>query len=838
MLSSIEYNNVFQLAADYINFSNRSVFLTGKAGTGKTTFLKFIRESTSKEVAVLAPTGVAAINAGGTTIHSFFQLPLGPYVPSSINSWSAENKEATDKHHLLGRLRYTKEKIQLLQALELLIIDEISMVRCDVLDEIDVILRYYRNRYHEPFGGVQMLFIGDMYQLPPVAVDDEWRILSQFYSSPYFFDSDAIRVQPPQYIELEKIYRQSDLVFVDLLNKIRNNEMDEAAAQLLRNRYVPSQQHGRDRGSITLTTHNRSADNINAVELQNLQGKLFEFKATITGEFYEKSFPADEMLKLKIGAQVMYLKNDMEKPRRYFNGKIGTVQRIEDEEIFVQSADEEPIALSKYKWENVRYSFNGNTQKVEEDVIGSFEQFPLRLAWAITIHKSQGLTFEKAVIDAGAAFAPGQVYVALSRCTSLEGIILHSTISQRALFSDERIKEFSKNRKSVNELPLELLHAKHQYQQKILIDLFDFSRFILMSEELFNNTEKVKTSFNEEAISWIQKLIMQIESTQSVAQKFQSQLQQLMQQAELPENNKASQQRIKAASEYFAKELQSLLQTIAESPAVTDSYLHASDYNAGLKNLHAAVAFKLHLVRACAKGFAVSHFLQQKKNFHSPSFNISAYSKASSSAVKQTAHPELYKQLRKLRDEICEREKLSVYLVAGSKTLEEMTNYLPQNSEELIKISGFGKAKAEKYGEQFLNMITEYCAAHNLDSRIEEKVAKKQRKEKKEPKPDTKLESLRLYKEGKSVLEIASARNLATSTIETHLAHYVKTGDIKIDELVSREKIVLIEPVIKNMDGISIAPIKEKLGNDVSYGEIKLVMAYKEFQKSQSNSVE
>ena len=337
MLSSIEYNTLFQLAADYINFSNRSVFLTGKAGTGKTTFLKYIRGNTSKEVAVLAPTGVAAINAGGTTIHSFFQLPFGPYVPASINKWREENKEATDKHHLLGRLRYTKDKIQLLQALELLIIDEISMVRCDVLDEIDIILRHYRNRYYEPFGGVQMLFIGDMYQLPPVAIDDEWKILSQFYNSPYFFDSKVIHEQPLLYIELEKIYRQSDPVFVDLLNKIRNNEMDAEAAQLLSSRYLHSQRNEDNSGSITLTTHNYLADNINAVELKNLPGKLFEFKATVTGEFYEKSFPADEVLQLKVGAQVMYLKNDMEKPRRYFNGKIGVIEKIESDKIFVRS---------------------------------------------------------------------------------------------------------------------------------------------------------------------------------------------------------------------------------------------------------------------------------------------------------------------------------------------------------------------------------------------------------------------------------------------------------------------------------------------------------------------
>lgn len=834
MLSSIEYNTLFQLAADYINFSNRSVFLTGKAGTGKTTFLKYIRENTSKEVAVLAPTGVAAINAGGTTIHSFFQLPFGPYVPVSINKWRGENEEATDKHHLLGRLRYTKDKIQLLQALELLIIDEISMVRCDVLDEIDIILRHYRNRYHEPFGGVQMLFIGDMYQLPPVAIDNEWKILSQFYNSPYFFDSMVIREKPPLYIELEKIYRQKDLVFVDLLNKIRNNEMDAEAVQLLHSRYLPSQQRERNNGSITLTTHNHLADSINARELQNLPVKLFEFKAAVTGEFYEKSFPADEVLQLKVGAQVMYLKNDMEKPRRYFNGKIGVVEKIENDKIFVQSENEEAIAVGKYKWQNIRYTFNKNTQRVDEEEMGSFEQFPLRLAWAITIHKSQGLTFQKAVIDAGSAFAPGQVYVALSRCTSLQGIILYSQIPQRALFSDERINQFSRNKKNVNQLPSELSNAKHQYQQTLLIDLFDFSRFIIMAEELLNNTEKAKTSFNEETILWLQQLMMQIESVQTVAQKFQPQLKQLLQQTELPEDNTQLQQRIKAAAEYFYKQLQSVLQVIVQSPALTDSYAHANDYNTSLKNLHAAVAFKLHLIKACENSFSVAEFMHQKKNFKAPSFNVNAYAKASSYTIRQTAHPELYRQLKKLRDEICDKENLSVYIVAGTRTLEEMTNYLPQTLDELVKISGFGKTKAEKYGEQFLKIITNYCTIHDLSSRIDEKIPKRQRKEKTEPKPDTKLESLKLYKEGRSVTEIATTRNLAVSTIETHLAHYVKTGDIKIDELVSREKLVLIEPALRSFDG-SIAPIKERLGNDVSYGEIKLVMAHKEFQKLQNN---
>ncbi len=479
----IDHNPIFQLAADCINYSNRSVFLTGKAGTGKTTFLKYIRQNTQKETAVLAPTGVAAINAGGVTIHSFFQLPFGPFVPGTINHFDNNNRDATDKHHLLGRIRYNKERIHLLQSLELLIIDEISMVRCDVLDAIDTILKHFRQRHHEPFGGVQMLLIGDMFQLPPVAAEAEWNILSAFYNSPYFFDSLVMQQQPPLHIELEKIYRQSDPQFINLLNKVRNNEIDNDAVQILRSRHKSGFQPQREKGYITLTSHNYLADNINAEELQKLPGNLFGFKAMITGEFNEKSYPAEELLQLKLGSQVMFLKNDMEKVRRYFNGKIGVVQKIENDQIFIQCANEKPIEVQKYKWENIRYSINETTQKLEEEVIGSFEQYPLRLAWAITIHKSQGLTFEKAVIDAGAAFASGQVYVALSRCTSLDGMILRSSITQNALFTDAHINAFANRKKSFEQLPNELQEAKHHYQQTLLTNLFDFSRIVKISKQ-------------------------------------------------------------------------------------------------------------------------------------------------------------------------------------------------------------------------------------------------------------------------------------------------------------------------------------------------------------------
>ena len=415
-------NTIFNIAVDLVNQSSRNIFLTGKAGTGKTTFLKYIRDNSSKQMAIVAPTGVAAINAGGVTIHSFFQLPFSPFVPESKGF--GNNDAIADKHSLLSRLRLTGEKKKVIQELELLVIDEISMVRCDTLDAIDTVMRHIRQRRFERFGGVQVLFIGDMFQLPPVVPEQEWRILSEFYNSPYFFDSKVILDEPPVYIEFTKIYRQSEERFINLLNQVRNNEMDESGMEILDSRFQPAFRRSKDDGYIILTTHNRKADTTNSEELQKINERTYSYTAKIEGDFSEKAYPPDEQLLLKIGAQVMFIKNDLEKVRRYFNGKIGTVTRIEDDKIFVLCKNEtDEIEVKKETWENIRYSVNKTTRQMEEDVLGSFTQYPLRLAWAITIHKSQGLTFEKAIIDAGEAFAPGQVYVALSRCTSLGGMI-------------------------------------------------------------------------------------------------------------------------------------------------------------------------------------------------------------------------------------------------------------------------------------------------------------------------------------------------------------------------------------------------------------------------------
>lgn len=830
-------NKLFTLAADFINYTNRSVFLTGRAGTGKTTFLKYIKANTSKQTAVVAPTGVAAINAGGVTIHSFFQLPFTPYVPESKGF--QQNEESIDRHHLLGRIKMNSDRRKVLQQLELLIIDEISMVRCDVLDGIDVVLRHFRYRYNEPFGGVQVLFIGDMFQLPPVVQDDEWRILSPFYTSPFFFDSKVLKQEEPVHIELNKIYRQNEQRFIELLNKVRNNEMDLEGFELLNSRYDPVFQANKDDGYITLTTHNFKADAINAEQLGKLKEKAEAYKATVTGEFYEKSYPAEEMLQMKIGAQVMMIKNDVEK--RYFNGKIGIVTKLEKETVHVQCKDEpNAIEVKKEKWENIRYTLNQSSQQVDEDVMGTFEQFPLRLAWAITIHKSQGLTFEKAVIDAGAAFASGQVYVALSRCTTLNGIVLKSMINNNGLRNDERIVQFSQQKSAAMQLTHALDESKKAYQSVVLKTLFDLTALVKSDEDLQKYVEETRSDFNEEALSWTAHLRERINQLQDVANKFKPQLQHLLEEKIMPEEHEQLQNRIKAAAGYFVEHLQNFLQYLPSSAAVTDSKQKAMVYNMMLQEVHTAIAQKLHAMKGCVNGFNAPDYFLHKKKFALPAFRVNAYATANKIFKTDSVHPALYQQLKVLRDKICVQKDLPVYLVASGATLDELTRYLPQNIQELSKISGFGKAKLESYGQQFIDIITAYTSQHQLSSLIHEKIPKKEKKAKDatKEKTDTKLETYKMYQSGKNITEIAAVRNLSQTTIEGHLAYYVEKGAISIEDLVSKEKILLIEPLAKNIEGNAITPVKQQLGNEISYGEIKLVIASLEYLKQKNNPEE
>jgi hypothetical protein len=827
-------NSLFQLAADLVNQSSRDIFLTGKAGTGKTTFLKYLRENCAKQMAVVAPTGVAAINAGGVTLHSFFQLPFSPFVPGT-KGFSTKN-EVINRHNLIGRLRMTNEKKKVLQELELLVIDEISMVRCDVLDAIDTVLRHFRKRYYERFGGVQMLFIGDMFQLPPVIKEPEWKLLSEFYNSPYFFDSTVIREELPVYIEFNKIYRQSEEKFIRLLNQVRNNELDEEGMKILESRYQPAFTREPQDGYIILTTHNNIAGNTNTNELAKLNTPSFIYNAEIKEDFPGNAYPADEILELKAGAQVMFIKNDSDKAKRYFNGKIGVITKLEQEKIMVQCKDEpEEIEVQKEKWENIRYVVDKTTLQMEEEVLGSYVQYPLRLAWAITIHKSQGLTFEKAIIDAGEAFAPGQVYVALSRCISLNGMILQSKIRPHNLFMDRRIVEFSENSSSPQQLQDELWTARKKYLEKLMLSAFDFTIAVSNSKELYVYLNETSSSFNEDSVLWMEELLNKINFLQDTANKFQAWLQQQFKQPISSEENIPLQERSTKAAGYFIKELYILTEILQRSPVTSDSRLHAKEYNESLKEIFAELAAKKFLLEGFSGKFDIDAWYERKRSFFLPAFTVNAYAGVAPRNI-ESPHPVLHQQLRMLRDSICSKRNTPIYIVAGSKTIDEMALYLPQSLEELRKVSGFGAVKIEQYGLQFLAVIVEYCKERGLSSLIHEKSPKGERKQKtkreKNSKPDTKAESFRLYKEGMIATEIAKLRNLAIQTIEGHLAHYVSAGQINIEELVSREKILLIEPAIKNSETGSITSIKEKLPDTISFGEIKLVLAWQQFQNS------
>ncbi len=436
---NFEFNN----AAEFVRHTDKLVYLTGKAGTGKTTFLKYIKQITNKNTIIIAPTGVAAINAGGVTIHSFFQIPLGPFVPNDsrlrTNAIGSENQET-----IYTTFRYKEDKRKIIENLELLIIDEISMVRADLLDVIDRILRVFRRNILMPFGGVQVILIGDTFQLPPIADNEQWDILSQFYKTPYFFSSKVIEQNTPIYIELKKIYRQNEQEFINLLNRIRVNQLSQEDFSTINSKYNPTFS-GNGSDYIILATHNKIVNETNLTKLNQLKTPLFTYEANVTGEFPDRHKPTDYFLKLKVGAQIMFIKNDTWRFKRYFNGKIGKIKELEENLITVVFDDESEVEVERSVWNNIQYTYNKKEKKIEEEIIGTFEQFPIRLAWAITVHKSQGLTFEKVIADLGRAFAPGQVYVALSRCTSFSGLQLKTKLNQYAIKTDPKVLEFAQN---------------------------------------------------------------------------------------------------------------------------------------------------------------------------------------------------------------------------------------------------------------------------------------------------------------------------------------------------------------------------------------------------------
>jgi hypothetical protein len=524
-----ETNVEFNYASDFVKHTDRLVYLTGKAGTGKTTFLKYLREITTKNTVILAPTGVAAINAGGQTIHSFFQLPFGPFVLNDKRLRTSKDLGDLDDTTIYSTFSYREDKRIILEQLELLIIDEISMVRCDTLDVIDRVLRVFRKKPHIPFGGVQVILIGDTFQLPPIADFEQWEILKDYYQSPFFFSSKIVIDNKPIYIELKKIYRQKEQEFIDLLNKIRVNQISDLELNNLNKKYNPTFSSNGLNNHIILSTTNAQVNQTNATKLDELTTELKIFEGEITGIFHKDSrgnyvLPTEQNLHLKIGAQVMILKNDAGEFKRYFNGKIGKVASLDDNRIIVEFSNQSKVQIEKASWNNIQYTWNTEKRKIEEKVVGTFTQYPLRLAWAITVHKSQGLTFEQVFADLGSAFEDGQVYVALSRCTSFSGLVLKTQIPRTKIRTNQKVIEFAKTETPNTLIVQELNSGKADFYYKKVREEIASQNF----RDAFENfTQAIKFRNDIETESFKKYFIVTASKLASFKEKYSNSLKRL-----------------------------------------------------------------------------------------------------------------------------------------------------------------------------------------------------------------------------------------------------------------------------------------------------------------------
>lgn len=564
MISPVVDNFEQSMVLKFVNNTIRHVFLTGKAGTGKTTLLHKIIQNTFKKVVVAAPTGVAAINAGGVTLHSLFFLPFGSFIPdNSFNFSGNESSRIITQRNLLANMRLSSAKRKLLQEMELLIIDEVSMLRSDLLDAIDSILISVR-RNSASFGGVQLLFIGDLYQLPPVVNDAEWSILKNYYKSSFFFDSIVLQNNQPVYIELDKVYRQKDVQFIEVLNNLRANKIQFSDIEMLNRYYKPNFEVPENENYIKLTTHNSIANSMNSNELEKIKDKIFTYRAEVVGDFNENAFPIDFELKLKKGAQVMFVKNDSSGKQRFYNGKIGNVSFLDQDKIVVTFKDDpNQVTVEKYTWQNVRFTVNSKTKDIEEEVLGTFTHFPIKLAWAITIHKSQGLTFDKAIIDTQNAFAPGQVYVALSRLSSLDGLVLSSPINFGSLKNDSSVHSYTKSKLDSDSLSRHFKSESAKFVEKYLLQAFNFSNLTAAVKEhhssYFENSEKKKLKLKY--IYWATQFDVDVKNTSETAEKFCKQIEGFYSAEQSFQMDRVN-ERVEAAKEYFLPQLKSHFETI------------------------------------------------------------------------------------------------------------------------------------------------------------------------------------------------------------------------------------------------------------------------------------
>ncbi len=742
----------------FINQTNQSVFLTGKAGTGKTTLLKKIIQSTFKQVVIVAPTGIAALNAGGVTIHSFFQLPFGGFIPEfNVSPQFTDSIKVETKDSLMRHFNMNKQRLNLIRNLELLIIDEVSMLRADLLDAIDWTLRNVR-KINKPYGGVQVLFIGDLLQLPPVIKPEEWNILKNYYRGVYFFHAHVIQEMPLTYIELSKIYRQNDQDFIDVLNNLRENKISQKDVELLNNFVQPDFVSTEHEGYITLTTHNHKADDINSRALSTLKAKSYFFNAEIIDDFPKHMFPIEDTLELKVGAQVMFIKNDLSFDKSFYNGKMGVIKSLGKDEIYVHFPEEnKTIEVEKYEWENIRYSVDDNTGEIIDEVLGTFTHYPIKLAWAITVHKSQGLTFDKAVLDVSQVFAPGQAYVALSRLRSLSGLVLTSPIRMNGLVNDIDVVSYTSQ--PVDELILKNnLHvASRIYLLEKLSSAFDWNDLIdkwIVHEVSYKNLPSKSTKGLEK--SWAAHQLNMIQNTRDAARKFQLQLSNLLHQSTI--DLAFINERVQAAYSYFFKILD----------GIVSSTLKKMD-------------------EICRKP-----------------------------KIKQLM--EELEELDEAQTEVVLKLKRARLFMEATLNGNNITKELIWNEEiKNYKISKLALIKNEKRQNRSLLDLGE-------DSDEIILIKKKEKPIKKEKKLTYEV-TLDLVSEGKSIEEIARIRQLSINSIYSHLTKLIQLEKIELSDVISKERVAELENYFEDYTELSLTPLKEKLGDLVTWEELKLYRA-------------
>lgn len=759
--NTLDQSDPAEFTERFINQTKQSIFLTGKAGTGKTTLLRKIVQSTHKNTVIVAPTGIAALNAGGVTIHSFFQLPFAGFIPEfGVSAQYTQTVKLETKDSLLHHFKMNKQRQNIMRNLELLIIDEVSMLRADLLDAMDWSLRNVR-RINEPFGGVQVLFIGDLLQLPPVVKQEEWSVLRNYYPGMFFFNARVLQEQKPLYIELSTIYRQQDQGFIQVLNNLRNNQITESDVQILNQFVDPNFDSLKEEGYITLTTHNAKADEMNAKALKSLDAKSVKYQAEITGDYPPHLFPIEQELELKIGAQVMFIKNDLSFDKSYYNGKMGRIDALSKDEITVSFPEEKrKIVVEKYEWNNLRYTLNEQTGEIKEDILGTFVHYPLKLAWAITVHKSQGLTFAKAVLDVSDVFAPGQAYVALSRLSSLQGLVLLKPMRMNGLSNDQNVVSYAENKANENTLATHLEFGTKKYLSDTLTTAFDW--YELNSKwSIHEASYKVASSKSEKGKnkSWMTIQAQAIQSSVDPAKKFQNQLAVIFRSGRL--DVAFVNERVQAAYTYFFQILDGVLTSNLKKIGELNRLSKTKQYAEELEELDELLT---------------STILKLKK------------------------------------------ARLLIEAIAGGR---EITKEVVWNAE----LTNYKLAKIAAVQQEFRqnpSLLEMTYDEDKYESRI--KLSKKTVKEKTE-KRSSQEQTLAFLHDGHSVDEIAQIRQLSKQTIYTHFAYLIKAEKIELEDVMEQKRILELADLFDNYQGTSLTPLKEKLGSKVTWDELKLYQA-------------